>query len=567
MAGKISKTRLNYAAKYLEYKNDPIKFIEECIYIPTTGGSTLIKLHKPQKKILQSFFNDHHLILLKSRQLGFSTLCQVIIVYITTFYDNCVCGIVSRSGEEATDFCRKTENMIDQLPLWIRPKYKKCNEQSYILTNGSALFSSAISPQNPGAVFRGKSLSLLIFDELAHVKNADQAWTGVSPALSKSQNTAKLNNIPFGTIFLSTPNGTAGIGKFFFTYWKESENKMSIFQPHQIHWSEIPEYANDPQWYKNQCALLNHDRRKIAQELELKFITSDGALFDEDIQETLQEQALLENTVKEEISIPSTYTTEKIWKFKNININKFHIISVDTASQSGTDFSTVESIEYETMDQVLEFKGKLPVKEFANKVVKLCAKLCPHNIILIENNSYGTQVIEELMFDEEYQYNLFGEIKNKIFVPGLNTNLKTRPLIIDSLFTYIKEDPSIIKSKRLVFELLSLTNKNNRVEADSGCNDDLVLAYAFVCYAKLYAKERLGDVSDLNLHFNEEIDKSEKDMTSLLFSLNQEAPLYGNFLHADGMKKFQHDVSDYVNDRVGYDETSGFINTFDLFRK
>lgn len=93
-----------YAQKYLEYKNDPIKFMEECIHIPTPGGSTLIKLYEPQKRIVESFLKNHDLILLKSRQIGMSTICQAIITYIFTFYKNCVVGIVSRDAAEASDF-------------------------------------------------------------------------------------------------------------------------------------------------------------------------------------------------------------------------------------------------------------------------------------------------------------------------------------------------------------------------------------------------------------------------------------------------------------------------------
>ena len=72
-------------------------------------------------------------------------------------------------------------------------------------------------------------------------------------------------------------------------------------------------------------------------------------------------------------------------------------------------------------------------------------------------------------------------------VPGLNTNSRTRPLMIDSLYSYISEFPECINSKRLILELIGLISKpSGRVEADSGCNDDLSLAAACAYYVRKY---------------------------------------------------------------------------------
>ena len=60
--------------------------------------------------------------------------------------------------------------------------------------------------------------------------------------------------------------------------------------------------------------------------------------------------------------------------------------------------------------------------------------------------------------------------------------MKTRPLMIDAMYSYICQYPEMVKSQRLSLELIGLVNKNNgRVEADSGCHDDLAMA-ASMCY-------------------------------------------------------------------------------------
>jgi hypothetical protein len=529
MAIKLDKKTLKYAETYLEYKKDIVKFAEECIMIPTPGGSELIVLYEQQKNVLKSFVEDHHLILLKSRQTGFSTLSQIISVWISTFFENSVMGIISRDGAESSDFVRKAQNMIDHLPVWLRPTYRHKSVRSSIFSNGCELTASAVSPHNPSAVFRGKSIVLLIVDEAAFIHHLSQAWTSVSLALSKAQDVAKNKDIPFGTIILSTPNKTEGMGKFFYQAWCQAQEKDSLFKPHKIYWKEIPAFISDPTWYKKQCDILHNDARKIAQELELKFIGSEHTLFSEIVQEKLQEIS------KRHIAIIPLPHKQEIYKYKELSNDVFYLIGVDTASEAGgSDYSTVEVFEYATMDQVMEFRGKLAVKTFA-KYVKLIAMMCPHNTLIIESNSYGNQVIEELLFDDTYEFNIFGTNKkgnDSGFVYGLSTNTKTRPLITDALYHYISESPEMVRSERLALELLGLTDKVRRIEADTGGHDDLALALGFICYVRHYCKDLLGNVEQVDdIGSTEMIDNS----LSLISAMNS----------PDNPLKYQYEQQDH----------------------
>ncbi len=392
---KISNDVLQLAKKKNLYKNDPIKFVEECVKLPIPGDSENMKLYEPQKKILTEFFSDHHLIMLKSRQIGMSTLCQAIITYIFTFFDNCVVGIISRDSKESSDFCRKVCAMIDALPSWLQPKYENKSIQYIVLKNGCQLHTSAVSPANPGAVFRSKSLTLLVLDEAAHILNISEAWTGMASTLSKTQQVAKRKGVPFGTVILSTPNKTEGVGKWFFQMWSSAIRNENIFKPHRIHWKEIPDYANDPEWYDHQCKMMNNDRNRIAQELELKFVGSDTCLFEEDVQMQLQESHIAE---VEKLPIPVARGKGELWKFRELHRHHFHIIGIDVSTVSGKDFSAIEVMEYQTMQQIMEFHGKLDPKELVD-VVRVVAAYCPHNIICVDNQGgYGQSLLYDLYY-------------------------------------------------------------------------------------------------------------------------------------------------------------------------
>jgi hypothetical protein len=571
----IDKKTLHYAKKRLEYKKNPVKFIQECVKIPTPGGSQLMKLYPPQKDVVKSFFKNHYLITLKSRQIGISTIFQAISTYICTFYENIVIGIVSRDNPEASDFCRKIQNMIDELPDWLRPTYMNKSIQYFILSNGCQVWTSTVSPQNPDKTLRGKSITLLIIDEAAFIHRIEQAWTGMSQNVSKTHQDAAQSRIPFGTAIISTPNKTEGIGKWFFEMWTGA-NMDNNFTPHSIHWKQIPSFANDPNWYNKQCKLLNNNTAKIAQELDLKFVGSDDSLFDEDVQ--LQLQNVPEEPMKK-ISIPNSKL--KIWQFQKIKRENFHIIGVDSATAAGLDNSAIEVIEYQTMNQVLEFCGKVSPKDFS-EIVKLTSIHCPHNIILIENTGgYGLSVLEDLLEDEDIEFNLFGEYKenkNKtVFIPGLNTNVKTRPLILDALYDTITHDPQVIKSPRLSSELLGLINKKNRIEADKGFHDDLALAYGFCCYARKYCKDIIGNVSSLSndaVANNQLVSKSE--MIESIMCMNETSPLIPKRLlskEANVKKRGKEDiewtnqVNKYINDKFYKGEMKGNVNIFSIWEK
>jgi len=76
--------------------------------------------------------------------------------------------------------------------------------------------NSPVNPNAPDKTLRGKALTFLVIDEAAFVHHIDTAWTSLVPALSTSQMQARKANVPYGTVVLSTPNKTVGIGEWYF---------------------------------------------------------------------------------------------------------------------------------------------------------------------------------------------------------------------------------------------------------------------------------------------------------------------------------------------------------------
>ena len=63
-------------------------------------------------------------------------------------------------------------------------------------------------------------------------------------------------------------------------------------------------------------------------------------------------------------------------------------------------------------------------------------------------------------------------------------SLKTRPLVIGKLDAYLREKSITLQGKRTMEEMRTFIWKNGRAEAQTGYNDDLVMALATACYVR-----------------------------------------------------------------------------------
>jgi len=494
-----------YLEEYLQCKSSFDYFCTKYIYLELPGKDVLLEPYGKQTELIDLIEKRKYVLVLKSRQIGISTIIQAYAAWLVTFFANTVVGIISKDGKEATTFARTIRGMIEKLPDWMKPPkgllgrgFAKRAEQSFILTNGAKVYAEPVNPNRPENTLRGKAVTLLVIDEAAFVSRIDTAWTSMVPSLSTNQMHARKTGVPFGTVVLSTPNKTIGTGQWYFKRYNKAITNEDIFRPFVIHWKMIPELAEDPHWYKTQCQLFDDDKRKIAQELELKFLPTEGSFFESSTVEMMQD------SVMKPIAKLKLYNGE-IWKFEERLPHTHYIIGVDTAPEHGEDKSAITVWNYRTLEEVWEYQGKCKVLDFV-KVIKVAATEYPGTIVVETTGGYGNQVVEHLN-NSELSLMLYkekrGEGRGKrghTLVPGLSNNAKTRPLMIDALYSYMTEFPQSVRSERLALELTGLVSKaNGRVEADTGCHDDLALAAACCMYVRKYDPPLLLGDEDFTL--------------------------------------------------------------------
>lgn len=488
---------------YIRCKEDPIFFIENCVVAPTVGGYKQVTLYEPQKEIIRSFVIDHHIIMNKSRQTGGSFCTQGLCSWLVLFQENYVIGVVSRSGPESSSYNKKVLDILDNIPQdFMRPEswdYVERNQQSFTLkTTGSKLISQAVSQQKPEGILRGNSIVTLVLDEVAFIDHIDTAFTALMPTVSIAQKAADDAKIPYGNFIISTPNGMKGRGEWYYKQWCKAKTEKSLYKAKKIHWRDIP--GLDDEWYRKQCDALNNDPKKIQQEMELAFISSDGSFWSDEVQIHLNN--LMNSDLDPSVKIIEYMDGGTLTMFNfNFDVTKFYLIGVDIASENGSDNSVIQVIDFETCEQVAEYVGKLEILKFT-QIVKDIAVMFPNNLLIIENTGGFGLAILNILNNDESNFNIYGEtrmtgvgVKKRMkFVAGITTSSKTRPLIIESMYDHVKNNLDLIKSPRLASELLSLTNKNGKVQASPGNTDDMVMAYAFCFYVRKYSPESYQDI-------------------------------------------------------------------------
>ena len=501
---------------YFIFKTNPYFFFCEAVKLPTPGGVELFEPYKEQIDVVEILLKHHYLISLKSRQIGISTIVQAFIVWMMTFYSDMTIGVISKDGDEAVDFVRKTWSIYDELPFWLKRPLIKKREKSFSLDNRSAVYAATVNPHKPQNIFRSKSLTFLAIDEAAFVEYIDEAFTGISPTMSTAHSKCKRKGIPYGCVIMSTPNGTHGIGQWYFNQWNDAKAHVSKFVPYEVYWRNIPIFRNDPDWYETQCQILK-EKWKIDQELELKFIAPQDSVFTgEDVEylQSLPRKPIITHELKDpkaalvdgaryevnENPIGSAwywYDRDELQRIANDDTRSI-AVTVDSATMYGSDKSVIEIFDLLQLDQIGEIVCKCRVDTLIAILEELVMPMFPNALLVIELNNPGNQLIEYFTRRSQWSDNLYHHVvyDKKLNLkekrPGLATTSITRPLIIDSLFTTISDKVGNIKSERLINQLISLKHgRNNRIEGSP--HDDIAMAFSFACYIRQYCLQHAFD--------------------------------------------------------------------------
>ena len=456
--------------EYLKCATDPVHFMRKYCYIQhPQRGRIQFNLYPFQEKILTLFQNNDYSAILKSRQLGISTLVSGYSLWLMTFHKDKNILALATTQATARNLVTKVQFMWENLPSWLKVDSAENNKLSLRFTNGSKVQAKS---SNADAA-HSEAVSLLIIDEAAFIDNIAETWASAQQTLATGG----------GAIVLSTPYGT---GNWFHQTWVKAEQGENDFLPIKLPWYVHPE--RDQVWRNRQDELLG-DPRLAAQECDCDFSTSGDIVFYSEYLEYYEKSYIKD-------PMERRGADQNLWVWESPDYTRDYVVVADVARGDGKDYSACHVIDVENNVQVAEYKGQLGTKEYGHLLVGLATEY-NEAMLVIENANIGWATIQ-VALDRAYPNLYYSQrsdspTSNSYFdkyqdnskaVAGFTMSSRTRPMIIGKFQEYVSGKDVTIQSKRLIEEMKTFIWKNNRAEAQSGYNDDLVMSFGIAMYIR-----------------------------------------------------------------------------------
>jgi hypothetical protein len=472
-------TKKKQVNEIIKCGKDPVYFINKYVKIQhPTRGLVAFDTYDFQDDCSRAFVDHRFNIILKSRQLGMSTLTAAYAVWLAAFYKDKNILVIATKLAVAMNFIKKVKVALRSMPKWLMlAEITSNNKQSVEFSNGSVI--KAVPTSDDAG--RSEALSLLIVDEAAFVRNFDELWMGLYPTLSTGGR----------SIILSTPNG---VGGQYHDLWLKAQSGENEFNAIKLPWDVHPE--RDDSWFEHESKNLT--KKQVAQELLCDFAASGDTFLSEDII----------SRVGASVRTPlERWGPEMgVWVWKYALTEHKYVIGADIARGDAKDYSTFQVIDTVESEVVAEYRGKIPPDQFAVLLNEAGARynnalLCP------ENNTYGYAVImklRELGYTNMYFKNqkdkfaaLYGE-DVPIGKIGFTTSGQSRGQILTRLEEVLRNGSLRVYSSRVYEELKTFIWKGNKAEAQRGKNDDLVMALAIAAWLYDASPQHNKQAVDLN---------------------------------------------------------------------
>lgn len=419
--------------------------------------------------------------------------------------------ICANKRDTAIEMANKIRNFLDQWPEWINVGFSpdKNAESRFKLNNGCEVKAVATSTD----ALRGYTPTILVFDEAAYIEAGEDFWAASMASLSTG---GKI-------ILISTPNGFDSI---YYGVYDQATRGINDFHISDLRWFKDPRYTEDlvwvkcndivhymlnreqydddevvmsefdiknynqllekgykpfSSWFEKMSKKFKFDRRKIAQELECDFLGSGDGVIPTDVQ-----QDIAKNMVRQPIE---KYMQATMWQWKEPLEGHRYIMGVDVSRGDSEDFSSINIIDFDEREQVLEYVGKIPPDDLAS----ICYKwglLYDAFIVVDITGGMGiatTRKLQEMNFKNLYidginTQNVWEYDKKKLEkIPGINFNNK-RTQIIAAFEEQVRKGFAI-RSTRLLNELNTFVYINGRPDHMKGAHDDSIMSLSMAIFA------------------------------------------------------------------------------------
>lgn len=509
------------------------EYIEKLLKIRDKRGRIVpLVLNAPQARLYDTIRELREqgipvrVIVLKARQMGFSTVIEAILFWATATARNVVALVVAHQEDATNNLFAMAKRFYDYLPERLRPMRKASNARELLFaaptkaSPGTAGLDSSIRIATAGGHGVGRSFTL----KLAHLSEfafwpGDKAETlnGIMQAVPDEADTM---------VFIeSTANGfdqfkdiwdeavdawgrgdRDGWCPFFAAWWQMAEYRRKVppgFQRTDEEKALAEAYGLDDEQlsWRRWCIKINcsGDVKKFRQEYpsspDEAFVASGSCIFDQEAIILWRERC--KGNVQARGRFQYDYDGVSISNIRWENDpageivildqpvqGRPYVLGGDTAGDSGgkwSDFFVGQVLDNTTGAQVAVLHGKFDEDLYARQIY--CLGMHYNKALVGVETNYSTHPVKELdrlgypsLYIREVPDTYTGATKKAY---GFDTNRSTRPLIIAELVAVARDDLSLIRHYGTLGEMLSFAeNERGRPEALPGKHDDLVMALA-----------------------------------------------------------------------------------------
>ena len=499
-------------------------YIENCLKIKTKSGTVVpFRLNDAQRKLYavakrqQDAGKPVRLIILKARQLGFSTLTEGLIFHACATRKNVNALIVAHREDATANLFRMSKLFYDELPAPVKPMLRASNAQELVFENPSKLRSerearpglrSRIRCATAGGRGIGRS------DTLQCVHLSEYAFWPDGADGKASTLAGILQAVPSlpGTMVVieSTANGFED----FKERWDAAVAGENDFEPVFFAWFENPDYSmpvvpgtewtpeerdlkaayrltdEQLQWRRwciaNNCGgSLDMFRQEYPSSPGEAFLHSGTGVFDNE-QIVLRLERLPSPAGRGEFT-DGEWTereTGAITLYELPEEGVPYVLGGDTAGE-GSDYFTAIVIDNVSGRIAAKLRQKYSEPEYVRQIYAL-GRFYNDALVAIETNfsTYPVMKLQEMEYPNQYsreREDTYTRQMKKSY--GFRTDRQSRPRAIANLVEVFSSHPEWFTDRELLEEMLTFCyNEDHRPEALAGKHDDLVMGAA-ITYA------------------------------------------------------------------------------------
>lgn len=526
-------------------KNDPVWFIENFLYIrDKTAKIVPFKLNVAQRIVMDKIIELRkqkkpvRIITLKARQMGLSTLYEALIFHDTVTNENKNSLIIAHEEAASSNLFQMSKLYFEKLPEILKPMKKYANgkilsfenptnDDAEKALNPGLRSKISIATAGTGEVGRSSTVHNLHASEVAFFPDGRTTMLGLMQAVPDQPNTT--------VIWETTANG---VGDFFHDQWQKAEKGLNEFIPVFLPWFIQPEYTRpffteeEKQAFIEQVDMVTQDvagnpvqtyEWELKEKHDLTYeqlnwrrntiqnkCQGDEILFMQEYPSTPEEafissgrpkfniRALRDYQTRTKPPIRTGYLRERedgsvyfvddpkgyisIWKEPEDGME--YSIGADVAEGLATgDFSSAY-VGNSEFDWVAKWYGHIDPDLYGEELVKL-GKYYNYAYMGVENNNHGLTTLKSITKKEYWNvyhmksFDKFSDTTTQKI--GWNTNVRSKPLMIDKLSEFVRERYIGIFDDLLISEMFTyIIEDNGKTNAQSGCHDDTVMASAIL---------------------------------------------------------------------------------------